>query len=269
MTKTVSAGMQTHLEGSSTTLATLVKITRTDGEVFGFTNHDLPLTFDNVTYSAALAIMPTQITNTAGLSVDESIERGDWDFSEFTVSLCNWADTSITPVTLRRGEFGRVTRRGSFYVVEMLGLMVRLQRTVGRQLLPTCDVKRLGDSRCTKNLTSFTHTATVTAVTDRTQFTCGGTIASQTAPYFRRGTVLFNDGDLAGKEFNIAEHPSAGVLVLDIDAPLEIAVGVSVTAVRGCDRQFETCRTVFDNVVNFRGFPHVPGRDKLIGEPVQ
>lgn len=293
MTSTVASGLQTHLEGSSTTLCTLVKFTRTDGEVFGFTDHDRPLKFrlsdtthpaHGVTFSAALSVMPSQVANSLGLNVDnlniegvldsdviteESIERGDWDFAEFEVMVGNWTDTTVAPARRRRGEFGRIRRRGASYVVEMLGLMVRLQRTVGRQLLPTCDVKRLGDARCAKSLTSFTHTATVTAVTDRSQFTCGGTIASQTAPYFRRGTILFNDGDLAGKEFNIAEHPSAGVLVLDLEAPLDIAVGVSVTAVRGCDRTFDTCRTVFDNVVHFRGFPHVPGRDALIGEPVQ
>ncbi len=33
----------------------------------------------------------------------------------------------------------------------------------------------------------------------------------------------------------------------------------------GCDKRLETCRLKFDNVVNFRGFPHIPGEDWLIG----
>jgi len=29
----------------------------------------------------------------------------------------------------------------------------------------------------------------------------------------------------------------------------------------GCDKRFETCRAKFANVLNFRGFPHLPGND--------
>ena len=31
----------------------------------------------------------------------------------------------------------------------------------------------------------------------------------------------------------------------------------------------QTCRDRFDNVVNFRGFPHIPGNDFVISYPVQ
>ena len=29
----------------------------------------------------------------------------------------------------------------------------------------------------------------------------------------------------------------------------------------GCDKSFATCKAKFDNAVNFRGFPHLPGND--------
>ena len=35
----------------------------------------------------------------------------------------------------------------------------------------------------------------------------------------------------------------------------------------GCDRQLRTCRERFDNVVNFRGFPHIPGNDFVMRYP--
>ena len=35
----------------------------------------------------------------------------------------------------------------------------------------------------------------------------------------------------------------------------------------GCDRQLSTCRDRFDNVVNFRGFPHIPGDDFVLKYP--
>lgn len=36
---------------------------------------------------------------------------------------------------------------------------------------------------------------------------------------------------------------------------------------QSCDKRFETCRDVYANAVNFRGFPHMPGPDALIAGP--
>jgi len=36
---------------------------------------------------------------------------------------------------------------------------------------------------------------------------------------------------------------------------------------RTCDQRFETCRDVFRNVENFRGFPHLPGTDAILAGP--
>jgi hypothetical protein len=37
----------------------------------------------------------------------------------------------------------------------------------------------------------------------------------------------------------------------------------------GCDRRLSTCRDRFDNVPNFRGFPHIPGSDFILKYPRQ
>ena len=36
----------------------------------------------------------------------------------------------------------------------------------------------------------------------------------------------------------------------------------------GCDKRLVTCRTKFDNRLNFRGEPHVPGLNALIDTPL-
>lgn len=43
--------------------------------------------------------------------------------------------------------------------------------------------------------------------------------------------------------------------------------GVSDTQDRVCDQRFETCRDIFQNTQNFRGFPHMPGPDFVIAGP--
>ena len=46
--------------------------------------------------------------------------------------------------------------------------------------------------------------------------------------------------------------------------PNNIAAGDTFNAVAGCDKTFETCVAKFNNAVNFRGEPHVPGMDKML-----
>lgn len=43
--------------------------------------------------------------------------------------------------------------------------------------------------------------------------------------------------------------------------------GVSGVGEKTCDKRFETCRDVFANTLNFRGFPHLPGPDALLAGP--
>lgn len=54
--------------------------------------------------------------------------------------------------------------------------------------------------------------------------------------------------------------------------PEPLATGNSFVVTAGCDKRFATCKNRFNNAVNFRGFPHIPGNDFVVryaveGEP--
>ena len=46
-----------------------------------------------------------------------------------------------------------------------------------------------------------------------------------------------------------------------------LAAGDQVRVVAGCDKRTETCRLKFDNLVNFQGFPDIPGEDWVMAVP--
>lgn len=47
--------------------------------------------------------------------------------------------------------------------------------------------------------------------------------------------------------------------------PYAIAAGDSYAVTPGCRRRFEEdCKAKFNNVINFRGEPHLPGTDKML-----
>ena len=70
MVKTLSPGLQTHLDGRATKMCHCWKVTRNDGLVQGFTDHDNALTFGGVTYEASSGFTATQFASSTGLAVD-------------------------------------------------------------------------------------------------------------------------------------------------------------------------------------------------------
>ena len=49
--KGTASALKTHMAGSALTVAHCWKVTRTDGTVFGFTDHDQSLTISGTTYT--------------------------------------------------------------------------------------------------------------------------------------------------------------------------------------------------------------------------
>ena len=63
------------------------------------------------------------------------------------------------------------------------------------------------------------------------------------------------------------ERPIGRVLQRQCDAQLgDERCGVD-PAGRTCDQRFQTCRDVFSNTENFRGFPDMPGNDFVLAGP--
>jgi len=56
---------------------------------------------------------------------------------------------------------------------------------------------------------------------------------------------------------------STRTVVLFLPMPNLLAVGDTFEAYPGCAKDIATCRDTFDNILNFRGEPYVPGQDAL------
>ena len=63
------------------------------------------------------------------------------------------------------------------------------------------------------------------------------------------------------------ERPVGRIVQRRCDAVLGDARCGAAADGRTCDQRFETCRDVFGNSANFRGFPHLPGMDFVLAGP--
>src|SRR5271154_6411434 len=84
--KPISTALQSHLNGELTNLAYLVKITRQDGTIKGFTTFDQNLAVSGVTYKACGALTPSALESTSGLAVDNLEVTGILDSDDIAAS---------------------------------------------------------------------------------------------------------------------------------------------------------------------------------------
>ena len=84
---------------------------------------------------------------------------------------------------------------------------------------------------------------------------------------FTRGLITWLSGANEGRKAEVKVHSKgAGGVTIELWQRMAepIAEGDNFRIVAGCDKQIATCRAKFNNVANFRGFPHVPGNDFML-----
>jgi uncharacterized phage protein (TIGR02218 family) len=166
---------------------------------------------------------------------------------------------------------GEVRREGAAFTVELRSLAHRLAEDKGRLYTATCSAD-LGDARCTVDLTDpeFRGSGAVTSLAGASSFRASG-LGDFDDGWFTAGKLSFTSGANAGLAMEVKTHrfDADGVSIelwQTMPEPVEVGDTFAVTA--GCDKRFATCRDRFDNTVNFRGFPHIPGNDFIVSVPV-
>ena len=82
--KSFSPDLSKHLATGSTTLAWCWRITRKDGTVFGFTEHDKDLTFDGTTFEPESGLIASEIRASSDLAADAQEAEGVLSSSRIT-----------------------------------------------------------------------------------------------------------------------------------------------------------------------------------------
>ncbi|TKT81235.1 DUF2163 domain-containing protein [Aquamicrobium sp. LC103] len=267
----------THLRREVTTLCHCWKLTRRDGSMDGFTDHDRRIQFEGNSYEPRSGFSQSEARMSLGFSIDTSdvegalsspslaendIEAGLFDGAEIETYLVNWRKPEERAL-LRKSIVGKIERIDGRFVAELESLTRSLDRPNGRYLRRVCDAE-LGDARCRANI-------------DKPEFRASGSVLSVSAPcsyrvdgldgfsagWFSFGGLYWTSGRYSGRVSLVADHKfelGGIVLVLPVEfADARPGDGFDIRA--GCDKQFATCRSKFGNSVNFRGFPHLPGND--------
>jgi uncharacterized phage protein (TIGR02218 family) len=278
---TIPEGLKEHLEGRVTTLCHCWRVTRRDGARFGFTDHDRALSLDGTEFEPQSGFSQSEAEAALGLAADRvdiegaldserlvagEIEAGAYDGAEVETFLVNW-QAPEQRMLLRTAMIGTVALKDGRFVAELESPMRHLDRPNGRHLRRVCDAE-LGDNRCGVDLEQmgFRGTGAVEAVPTGLSVAVSGLDGFEEG-WFSHGVVTWMSGALEGRQSRVRAHGMdlSGTVLAFEDEASGVAPGDAFEIVAGCDKHFATCKAKFDNALNFRGFPHLPGNDVAYG----
>lgn len=265
----ITTGMKNYLATDNPSLATLWTVTATDGGILRATDQSSDIVYLGDTYSTARGSQRTAIQLTSDLTDDNmdskgfinllmprtELVSGRWDYAWLNIIQINPSDHSMGKIQLLSGRIGQIKIEDNFYTASLSSRLAEFKSSRVEVSSPECRAL-FGDSRCGIDLAAHTTIGTITAV-DAFALTIDATLANP-ALLLASGVLTFTSGAANGSKIDIKAY-AAGVITLHYWPINDPAVGDTVSVVRGCDKLFATCQNDFDNAVNFRGEPDIPG----------
>jgi hypothetical protein len=109
---------------------------------------------------------------------------------------------------------------------------------------------------------SWMRHATIATVTDQRIFTITVSDSRAVDDWFNYGVAHWESGANVGLGLEIKDFVSSSdQITLFMPMRRTVSVGDKLRIFPGCPRFLSICRTKFDNIIQYRGFPHIPGFD--------
>lgn len=274
--------------------ATIWTVERFDGVVLRFTDHDEPIVHGGQTYVPAGGFSPSAREKHVGTEkasnleirgivssnaiTEEDLRAGRYREANVTERKIDWRYPWLGTFDRRVYAITETKFSVNGWEATLEGNTRKLRQAAGRVIQRRCSYD-LGQpirsdgpgltGGCGIDLATVTTTAqTVTSIANSRRKFSASALPSQSAQYYRHGVVTWLTGANAGLSFEVQGYGnSARQFSLYLRTPFDIEIGDTFTARAGCDGERSTCKDKFGNIVNFGGFPWVPGSDKALSTP--
>lgn len=272
----MTSTLEAHLAGEVTSLCHCWRLTRRDGVVLGFTDHDRSLEFAGTSFSPQTGLTSTEARSAHGFGMDTAdvegalsslgitevdIVDGLYDGAEVETFLVNWREPGQN-MLVRAATIAELRRADNAFVATLEGPGRGLDIVRGRYVRRGCDAE-LGDSRCKVNADAFSRARVVENVTAHNALYTSG-MADLPSGWFEHGLLTWTSGVRTGVQERVRSDARDGGrahITLWSELGSSIEAGDAFTIMAGCDKSFSSCRAKFANELNYRGFPHLPGND--------
>lgn len=282
--KKLHEGYRAHVKSGATTLSTCWRVLRNDGVSLGFTDHDEVIIFDGTSFEPTAGSDGSELTAKAGFAVDTSemlgvlssaaiaeddVRLGRYNQAVVEIWKVNWRDSEQRDL-LRRDSIGDITREDGYFKAELRSAEIGLNVERGRLYQGLCGTN-LGDAPCGIDLRTPQNwvVSEILAFSGNNRFVLSG-LEGFEADWFIYGKAVWTSGQRIGvTDRVITQYRLSGVnqVTFEEDVSAWVTVGDTLELFAGCDRRFSTCKSKYQNQINFRGFPHIPGNDFILKYP--
>ena len=299
MANTLSGEQQNMVNSQLLFYTTLWKIVRKDGFTLRFT--DSPIEIISDVDGEPQLYSPSGGFNASALSQKHDLKSNNRELKG------HFDDDKISEADIRNGLYrdaevyeylidSRFPNSGSlfgnkYYVGNIVfetgtkvwewqveGVTKFLKQKVGERFSRNCRY-RFGNTRCTVDLDNdngvfngatlpIKSTASVTTVDNPRQIFKALSINSQYPDFaFQYGTVVWRSGSNNGATYDIARYNAFDrTITLSETVPYDIQVGDAFFIHTGCSKSTTSCKQ-YNNILNFGGYPFIPGGDNAIRTP--
>lgn len=276
--KIIAAPLLAYLAGAAITRNYGLRITRTDGQVFAWTDRQVDTTVDDSLFRSAPGADLSALATSAGFATDNAEVRtvlddlaiteadilaGRWEAARWELLLFVGKNLGLGFYREREGRLGTVSLPTGGYVLELRGDTSDLQVTVGAYTSPTCRWE-YGGARCGIALGPLTVTGNFTASSNGWHATDSG--RAEAEDFFTGAVLTITSGDNEGLRRKVVAF-DAGEFTFGEAFPFPIGTA-AYSVYSGCMQRFEEdCVGKHANGRRFGGEPHLPGQDKLQRRP--
>lgn len=274
--------LQAKLDQGVTSLCWCWTITRQDGQVFHFTDHDRPIHFNAAQFEPGQSLNSVDIEKQLGLAPDsgelsgildssaiaeQDLASGLFDEAKVEIFRVDWSDPSLF-VPIWTAWFGQISRDEYGFRAQLYGPSAKLDKNIGRVFTRRCNAE-LGDTACGLDLTQtgFQFSVSLTQEAGRNIQFSG--LESVEDGFLSGGVLHWDGGPNMGREARILLHRAPRIIELDSAPVFEPQIGDDATLFAGCDKSWTTCRDKFSNLLQFRGFPDLIGIDAVAQTPAE
>lgn len=267
-------------------------ITRTDGEVFAFTSLDRPLTFRGVVHEPCNSLAASAVELSTIVGVTGSMElrgiladggvsevdlyNGLFDGASIEVWMVPWDNSGgEIPFRLMAGVTGSSGHGDTNFSQEILTPSAQLgQRALLETFTPACryEFGNSVDPRCPVDLAALTVTGSATglaipnASTNATRRIFTDSTRAEADGFFNLGSLTWTSGLNIGATSEVKDF-TAGQFILWEALLYPIALTDAYSLTPSCDKSPAGHLLFNADMVDFGGFPDVPGGDALVATP--
>jgi uncharacterized phage protein (TIGR02218 family) len=272
--RNINTNIKTELNEELIFYIKIITLTLKSGIKIGFSEYDLAFILDNILYKPQNSFNlenfsnrnnSTNFSEILGVIDDEIITENDlisgkFLDSEIEIAVTNPKNLALGKVILFTGFVDKIINDNQKFYFEIKSFSEKLKRTITQNYSKKCRAV-FTDSKCGLNKNTFTFNGSITSVLNDYQF--ADSARTQANFYFNYGVIKFTSGLNNGLSFDVKNYQDK-IFEIFLATEFQPNIGDTYEVTTGCDKEFKTCITKFNNAINFRGEPFVPGNERLL-----